>query len=121
MNKALFYKLLVCAVFLSLSKLSYAGILKYENVTLDEVLIDSNDFGYCMAQIVEAAPCNRHGWVTFDCQGNFNNQTLAYRMFDQAQMALALKAKIEIRVESSEKINGYCVVKRVKVASPPSE
>ena len=53
--------------------------------------------------------------VSFSCSGVFTEKDVAYRMFDQAQMAFALERKVQIYVDDTKKHNGYCYGNRIEV------
>ena len=53
--------------------------------------------------------------VSFSCSGVFTEKDIAYRMFDQAQMAFAMERQVEIYVDDTKKHNGYCYGNRINV------
>ena len=88
------------------------------NVT--RVLVVSNDtFGGCMAQLSvdpqSVLPLCGKGWVTFSCTGTFTDPVRAYRMLDQAQLALAANKKVWVQVLDTSTHNGYCFANRIDV------
>jgi hypothetical protein len=81
-------------------------------VTADET------FGGCMAGLNLTA--NTHfppgcgvRYVTFSCSGLFTDPVRAYRMLDQAQLALAANKTVMVTVDDSRKHNGYCFASRI--------
>ena len=54
-------------------------------------------------------------WVTFSCTGDFTSKDNAYRMFDAAQMAMALGTAVDLTVDDQLKHNGYCYANRIDV------
>lgn len=59
-------------------------------------------------------------WVTFSCSGEHTSKSNALRMFDSAQMALALGLKVDVMVDDSKKHNGFCLAKRIDVWAAPA-
>jgi hypothetical protein len=59
--------------------------------------------------------CN--GWfVTFSCTGDFATNTVqAYRLLDQAQLALAANKTVNVFFQDDKKHNGYCFANRIDV------
>lgn len=55
------------------------------------------------------------GWVTFSCSGDFADPVRAYRMLDQAQLALAAGKKVNVWFQDDKKHNGYCFANRLDV------
>lgn len=76
-------------------------------------------FGGCMAKLsvdpsAELPGCNR-GWVTFSCTGDFADPVRAYRLLDQAQLALAARKQFRVYFTDDQKHNGFCFVYRADV------
>jgi hypothetical protein len=57
------------------------------------------------------------GWVSFSCDGTFTDPVRAYRMLDQAQLALATGMRVLVVVDNTKVHNGYCVASRIDVLS----
>ena len=76
-------------------------------------------FGGCMASLskdpAEVLPACKSSWVTFSCDGTYTDPVLAYRMLDQAQLALATGMKVLVFVDDSKMHNGYCLASRINV------
>ena len=51
--------------------------------------------------------CNAD-WVTFSCSGVFTDNVRAYRMYDQAQLALVTDKTVSVRITNDQTANGYC-------------
>ncbi len=88
------------------------------NVT--RVLLIANDnYGGCMARISvdpqSVLPACASGWVTFSCTGTFTDPVRAYRMLDQAQLALAADKKVWVQILDTSTHNGYCFANRIDV------
>lgn len=88
--------------------------------TINRTLVVGSDlFGGCMAATsVDPStllPGCARNWVTFSCTGDFGDQVQAYRMLDQAQLALATDKNVMLEVRDSQKHNGYCYAARIDV------
>jgi len=84
------------------------------------VLVHGDDtFGGCMANlsvnVKDSLPSCGNSWVTFSCSGDFTDPVRAYRMLDQAQLALSTGKKVYVQVRDNQKHNGYCFAKRIDV------
>lgn len=55
------------------------------------------------------------GWLTFSCTGDYTDPVQAYRMVDQAQLALATNKRIQITFQDDKRHNGYCFVNRMDI------
>ncbi len=80
---------------------------------------DAGRFGGCMALTNvtlanEGLNCTSR-WVTFSCSGVYAAKDIAYRMFDSAQMAMALGKTVKLYVTDAKKHNGYCYANRIDV------
>ena len=81
-----------------------------------------NVFGGCMADVgrrVGNATDNPTDcttwWVSFSCSGEFNPKETAYKMYDAAQISVALGTQLRIWVDDTKKHNGHCVAERVDI------
>jgi len=87
-------------------------------VNRTQVTADAS-FGGCMAQLsVDPAsilPVCGANWVTFSCTGDFTDQVRAYRMLDQAQLALAANKQVLVQFTDTSLHNGYCFASRIDV------
>jgi hypothetical protein len=76
-------------------------------------------WGGCMALLYDNPatflPTCSGGWVTFSCSGDFTDRVRAYRMADQAQLAVATGNKICLTIQDDKKHNGYCFANRIDV------
>ena len=78
-------------------------------------------FGGCMVSLdtdpQTLLPACGKGWVSFDCSGGFPDSDVvrAYRMLDQAQLAIATRLRMRIEFSDEKMHNGYCVAHRVDV------
>lgn len=94
---------------------AHAGLRTYDNLTISKLLISNDNYGGCMAKIDTSITYCADDWISFGCTGEFNDATLAWRMYDQAQMAFSLGKTIRLDVENHEKYNGFCTAKRIDV------
>lgn len=76
-------------------------------------------WGGCMALLTvdprDQLPACGSGWVTFSCSGVYAEKDIAYRMFDQAQLAVATGKRVLVVVDDTKRHNGYCFTKRIDV------
>ena len=84
------------------------------------VLMDEDRYGHCLVRldkdIREATGLNCKGdYVTMDCQGTYLDKVQAYKMFDLAQMAMALDKRIGVVVDDSRTHSDYCLATRIDV------
>lgn len=108
------FRILLSYLLLSAATASQAEITAHR-VNIETLLTDANNYGGCMAQLTNfnnPAGCGR-SWVTFDCSGLHNEKEAGRRALELAQMAFALEKEVIVFVETTEKINGYCTVKRL--------
>lgn len=54
-------------------------------------------------------------FVTFSCTGTFTDAVRAYRMLDQAQLALVTAKTVSVTINDAKKHNGYCFAQRIDV------
>ena len=76
-------------------------------------------FGGCLAALTvnpqtKLGSCGKT-WVTFSCSGHFTDSIRAYRMLDQAQLALAMNKSVIVGIQDDKKHNGYCFANRIDV------
>ncbi len=83
------------------------------------LVVGSELYGGCMAATgVDPStllPGCAKNWVSFSCTGDFADPVQAYRMLDQAQLALATDKAVMLEVRDSQKHNGYCYASRIDV------
>jgi hypothetical protein len=100
-----------------------AQVLAAEAVVLADVkrvLITGDDrWGGCMALLSvnpqQSLGSCAAGWVAFSCSGDFTEPLRAYRMLDNAQLALATGKKVQVWFEDTRRHNGYCFANRIDV------
>lgn len=82
---------------------------------------DDGRWGGCMAllseDISDSLPACNRSWVTFSCDGTYTDPVRAYRMLDQAQLALATGMSVVVFVDDSRKHNNYCFASRIDLLS----
>lgn len=88
----------------------------YVTANVVDVLLNADDsWGGCMAKL-SANPRNElpscsDDWVTFSCSGEFTDNVRAYRMFDQAQLALVTGKTVILKITDAQKHDGFCFVR----------
>lgn len=82
------------------------------------VLSDSTRGG-CVAALsrnpAAVLPACKKTWVTFSCDGTYTDPVRAYRMLDQAQLALATGLQVQVTLTDAKMHDGYCFVNQIKV------
>ncbi len=83
------------------------------------VIVDAAHYGGCMAELsispqTKLATCGTK-FVTFSCTGTFTDAVRAYRMLDQAQLALVTTKTVSVTINDANKHNGYCFAQRIDV------
>ena len=111
--------LLSATLFLAYVSTSHATTAKVKGLVTKTVVADEGRWGGCMVRIDQkladsGLDCPSK-WVSFSCSGVFTEKDVAYRMFDQAQLALTLERTVEIYVDDTKKHNGYCYSNRINV------
>lgn len=114
-----YFILLSATLFMAYVSASYATTAKVTGIVTKTVVADEGRWGGCMVRIdvklADAGLDCPSKWVSFSCSGVFTEKDVAYRMFDQAQMAHTLEHMVEIRVDDTKKHNGYCYGNRIDV------
>jgi hypothetical protein len=87
---------------------------------INRVLISADStYGGCMAALSanpqDLLPACLADWVSFSCSGHFTDAVRAFRMLDQAQLALATNKSVMVVVDDSRRHNGYCFASRIDV------
>ena len=111
--------LLLAALCVAYVPASYAATAKVKGLITKTVVADEGRWGGCMVSIDQnladkGLDCPGK-WVSFSCSGVFTEKDIAYRMFDQAQLAFTLGRKVEIYVDDTKKHNNYCYANRNNV------
>jgi len=114
-----YFILLSISLLVIFAPASYAAKAKVKGVITKTVVADEGRWGGCMVRIDQKLANSGldcpDKWVSFSCSGVFTEKDVAYRMFDQAQMAHTLERMVEIRVDDTKKHNGYCYGNRIDV------
>ena len=92
------------------------------NAFVERTLVSGDaTYGGCMALLsedpAEVLPACRARWVTFSCDGTHTDPVRAYRMLDQAQLALATGMAVYVTVDDSKTHDGYCFASRIDLRS----
>jgi len=91
----------------------------YIGKVTDLYLVD-NRYGECIAKVDDFnAPTNNcpADWVSFGCDGAYNSTITAGKMYDAAQMSLALRNILYASIDDTKKYNGYCTATVVMLTS----
>jgi len=111
--------LLLTALCVAYVPASYADVIKVKGLVTKTAVADEGRWGGCVAQLDKTLADSGLNcpskWVTFSCSGIYTEKDVAYRMFDQAQMALALGKKVEVYVDDTKKHNEYCYGNQIRV------
>ena len=87
-------------------------------VLATKVMADPGQGG-CLAKLAvnfqQQLPLCKADCVTFSCTGKFASKDIAYRMFDLAQMALALDHQVNLQISDLRMHNGFCFAKQIIV------
>lgn len=95
--------------------------------TIVSTLQDKELYGGCMARLSGGGGtltslgynCPSDPYVTFDCKGLLGGTKAdGLRNFDAAQLAMVSGARIQIAIDDTKKINGFCYSRRVDVFAP---
>ena len=111
--------LLIAALCVAYTPANYAATAKVKGYITKTIVADDGRWGGCMVNVDIrlsdlGLDCPKKS-VSFSCSGVFTEKDVAYRMFDQAQMAFAMERKVEIYVDDTKKHNGYCYANRINV------
>jgi hypothetical protein len=75
--------------------------------------------GGCVAALSKnpaaVLPACKKTWVTFSCDGTYTDPVRAYRLLDQAQLALATGLEVQVTVTDAKMHDGYCFASQIKV------
>jgi hypothetical protein len=111
-----------CVLFMVvvvLSPFSQAATASFQATVERTLVADADRWGGCMARtnvtLADLGVDCYSRWVTFSCSGVHTTKDVAYRMFDSAQMAMALDKQVWLSVTDQKKHNGYCFANRIDV------
>jgi len=107
MKKIFFVLLLI----LPLTSNAATGVISSAKVT--KLITSDTRFGGCMAmvdtKIATAVSTCPDQWVTFACDGSFNNSiSRAMMKWENAKLAYALDKPVFLRIDGNKTTNGYC-------------
>lgn len=82
-----------------------------------KTLTSSQNFGLCMLRVdyQSTIDCSSR-WVSVDCAGEYHSKETSRRLWDSAQLAMALDSSVFIVINDAKKHNGYCVADRLDVS-----
>lgn len=112
-------KMMLALALTCYATVSHATTVSIPGIVVQRTLVDDTNYGACMAllsaTLADSGLDCRSRWVTFSCSGDFQAKDVAWRMFDSAQMALALELKVKVVVDDTRKHNGYCYAPQISV------
>ncbi|CAM5217490.1 hypothetical protein [Alishewanella longhuensis] len=112
-------KKLIPILSLLLAPAAFADVYTLPYVAVERFAITNDGrLGGCAVRLAtntstHAPGCANSGWVSFSCDGEFNDPDKASQMFESVQMAGVLKKNVRVYLENNQRHNGLCVVKRV--------
>lgn len=85
-----------------------------------QVMVAVDDYGGgCMAKLSfsphKVLPLCARDWVTMSCSGEYTEIVRAYRLLDQAQLALASGKSVTVWIQDDKTHDGYCLASRIDV------
>lgn len=115
---------ILAKTLIPLTSLMLVSVAKADVFTLPYVAVerfaitDDGRLGGCAVRLAtntstHAPGCANSGWVSFSCDGEFNDPEKAAQMFEAVQMAGVLKKNVRVYIENNQRHNGLCVAKRV--------
>lgn len=112
--------LLASAVLaLGLVEISAAANAEFQAKVVRVLLTADDSLGGCMALLTVSPasflPSCGDGWVTFSCSGQFTDNVRAYRMLDQAQLALVTNRSVVVNITDQQQHGGFCFVRRLDI------
>ncbi len=94
---------------------SLAAFVEKTMVTSDE------SRGGCMVALsadpASVLPACKKTWLTLSCDGTYTDPVRAFRMLDQAQLALATGMKVQVAFTDEKMHDGFCFVERMKLTN----
>ena len=114
-------KWIIWAVLVAVMQLAHADTAWLTTRVLATKVMADPGQGGCLVKLAvdfqQQLPLCKADWVTFSCTGEFAGKDIAYRMFDQAQMALALNRPVNVQISDAKMHNGFCFAKQIIVVS----
>ncbi len=108
----------VACLYASAASADEAGIIAFVERTM---VTGDETYGGCMVRLSESPtgvlPTCKAWWITLSCDGTHTDPVRAYRMLDQAQLALATGMEVFVRLDDSKTHNGYCFATRIDLRS----
>jgi hypothetical protein len=91
---------------------------------IERVTLTADDVnGGCMAKLFDPPqdllPGCAPDWVSFDCAGELTQPLRAYRLIDQAQLALITGSDVEVWFTDDFLFDGHCYAYRIDVYDQP--
>jgi len=121
MNRTALTATIAAAIIAALVSAPVLAASAYLTAKVNYTLVTADTrWGGCMA-LLSVSPSSvlpncGYGWVSFSCTGDFTDPVRAYRMLDQAQLALARDSNVIVEITDEMMVNGYCFARRIDVA-----
>ena len=114
--------IIAVAIVLTLCASTVVADSAHINAFVTQTRVAGDDaYGGCMAALSKSPknmlPACKNTWVTFSCDGTYTDPVRAYRMLDQAQLALATGMRVLVFVTDEKMHDGFCLASRISVAS----
>ena len=110
----------LCAGLITPAIAAQGSVVTY----VERVMVSADEVdGGCMAKLFDppqnVLPGCAADWVSFDCAGELTKPVRAYRLLDQAQLALATGNEVEVWFTDDFRFNGHCYAYRIDVSDQP--
>jgi hypothetical protein len=111
---------MIGAALLIASSQVWSATAAITGAKISYLLNDSANYGYCMARLTinpstVGLNCPADALVSLDCEGNFASKAATNNLFSAAQLAFVTGKSVRVTINDSQKINGFCVAKRLDV------
>jgi hypothetical protein len=115
-NRPVQWIAILCGLVATASQADTGSLTAFVEKTM--VTADASRGGCMMALSADPAsvlPACKKTWVTFSCDGTYTDPVRAFRMLDQAQLAIATGMKVQISFTDEKTHDGFCFVERMKL------
>lgn len=111
---------MVCGALLLASTQVWSATAAITDAKITYLLNDAANYGYCMVRLNKnpstvGLNCPADPLVSLDCKGNFSTKAATGNLVSAAQLAFVAGKSVRITITDSQKINGFCVAKRLDV------
>lgn len=106
----------VLGITIGASAVANAEIVRLPPSNISAVLIDKDNYGGCMAQVdidvSSTAPDCSGSYISFDCDGDFQDPSIGNRFLEMAQVAYVTGKGMRFSIDTNLQHNGFCVATR---------